>query len=121
MLFLPFHPRRAAASLAAAFAALAFTASPALAQQPQDAQRAKTLPQPSTDGKVLGGIKKGSDAAGRGMDRAGDATLSGVNRASESASRPIRNFGEWLGGKLERGPGGAARNAQDKPGAREAP
>lgn len=90
--------------LAAAALALASAALPAFAQPSQPPQRAQTLPQPSTDGKVLGGVKKGTDAAGRGIDRAGDATLKGVNRASEAASRPIRNFGEWLGGKLPKGP-----------------
>ena len=108
-----FRPGLAATTVAAAFFFIAF-ALPASAQPTQESQRAQTLPHPSTDGKVLGGMKKGTDAAGRGIDRAGDATLSGVNRASESASRPIRNFGEWLGGKLPKGPGGASGQAGGK-------
>ena len=109
----------AGAALALALAA----ALPAAAQPAQAPDRARTIPAPAQDGKVLGGIKKGTDAAGRGMDRAGDATLDGVNRASESASRPIRNFGEWLGGKLERGPGGNASTSgpKKKGAAAEAP
>lgn len=102
-------PGRGAGTLATALC-FALLALPAAAQPGQEPQRAQTFPQPSTGGKVLGGMKKGTDAAGRGMDRAGSATLNGVNRASESASRPIRNFGEWLGGKLPQGP---ARNSTD--------
>lgn len=104
------RPGRAAGTLATALCVALF-ALPAIGQPRQEPQRAQTLPHPSADGKVLGGIKKGTDAAGRGMDRAGSATLSGVNRASESASRPIRNFGEWLGGKLPQGP---ARPAEER-------
>lgn len=72
-------------------------------------ERANTIPRPSTDGQVLGGIKHGTDAAGRSMDRAGDAALSGVNRASETVSSPIRRWGESLGRILDKGPGGKAR------------
>lgn len=121
MLSLIFRPGQGATTLAAALS-LAALALPAGAQPTQPSDRAQTLPHASTDGKVLGGMKKGADAAGRGMDRAGDATLRGVNKASESASRPIRNFGEWLGGKLERGPGGGApASAHRKGAAAEAP
>lgn len=108
-----FRPGRVATTVATALSLTAF-ALPASAQPTQAPQRAQTIPHPSTDGKVLGGMKKGTDSAGRGIDRAGDATLSGVNRASESASRPIRNFGEWLGGKLPKGPGGTNGQAGGK-------
>lgn len=96
--------RGCAALMLGAAGAAAWAQDPAVAaEQPRAAQ---TLKKPATDGKVLGGVQRGTDAAGRGIDRAGDAALGGVNRASESASRPIRRAGDWLGGKLERGPGG---------------
>lgn len=108
-----FRPGRVATTLAPILS-LAVFALPASAQPSQESQRAQPLPHASTDGKVLGGMKKGADAAGRGIDRAGDATLNGVNRAAESASRPIRNFGNWLGGKLPKGPGGTSGQAGSK-------
>lgn len=84
--------------------------------QPAQAEPAQTLKRPSTDGKVLGGVKRGTDAAGRGIDKAGDATLRGVNRASESAARPVRNVGESFGRKLEQGPGGGRSRARTTTG-----
>lgn len=116
MLSLIFRPGPGATTLAVALS-LSALAVPAAAQPTQQPDRAQTIPHASTNGKVLGGVKKGTDAAGRGMDRAGDATLSGVNKASESASRPVRKFGEWLGTKLERGPGGGASASSRKKGA----
>ncbi|MDA7419121.1 hypothetical protein PGB34_22340 [Xenophilus arseniciresistens] len=115
------RPGLMAAGLLAAAFALGGLPLQAAAQSIQRPQRAATLPQPSTDGPVLGGIKKGTDAAGRGVDRAGDATLSGVNRAADSASRPVRKFGNWLGDKLERGPGAASRRANERAAERQAP
>lgn len=115
-------PRFAAVALSTSALALAGLLPLHTSAQPaQPSDRANTIPQPSTDGKVLGGIKKGTDAAGRGVDRAGDATLNGVNRAADSASRPVRNFGNWLGDKLERGPGAASRRAAERSGERQAP
>ena len=116
MLSLIFRPGPGATTLAAALS-LAALALPAGAQPTQQPERAQSIPHASTDGKVLGGMKKGTDAAGRGMDRAADATLNGVNKASESASRPIRRFGEWLGGKLEHSPGRNASAPASRQGA----
>lgn len=66
---------------------------------------------PSQGSKVLGGMQRGTDAAGRGIDKAEKATRRGVNRVSESASRPVRNVGESFGRKLEQGPGGGRARA----------
>lgn len=70
------------------------------------AQRADTPP--PRDGTVLGGAKRGADAAGRGVDRAAGATRRGVDNVSERASRPVRRAGESLGRKL---PGGTRHPA----------
>jgi hypothetical protein len=52
------------------------------------------------DSKVLNGIGRGADAAGRGIGRASDATRRGVDHTAERASAPIRRWGEALGRKL---------------------
>lgn len=73
------------------------------------AQRAQTLkPPPPREGTALGSAKKGADAAGRGVDRAENATRRGVDNVSERASRPVRRAGESLGRKL---PGGTRHPA----------
>jgi hypothetical protein len=97
-----------AAALAAWFV-LPMAASAQNANDPPTAQRAHTLKAPPQNGKVLGGIQRGSEAAGRSIDHADSATRRGIGNASERASRPVRNFGESLGRKL---PGGRGRSAQ---------
>jgi hypothetical protein len=97
-----------AAALAAWFV-LPMAASAQNANDPPTAQRAHTLKAPPQNGKVLGGIQRGSEATGRSIDHADSATRRGVGNASERASRPVRNFGESLGRKL---PGGRGRSAQ---------
>jgi hypothetical protein len=97
-----------AVSLAAWLALLPLAAAAQNANDPPTAQRAHTLKSPPQNGKVLGGIQRGTDAAGRSIDHADSATRRGVNNTSERASRPIRHFGESLGRKL---PGGNRRGA----------
>ena len=107
---MPIKPLSCACAAAlAAWLALPMAASAQNANDPPAAQRAHTLKAPPQNGKVLGGIQRGSDAAGRGIDHADSATRRGIGNASERASRPIRNFGESLGRKL---PGGQGRSAQ---------
>jgi len=93
-------------------AAVLGAALPAAAQpegnDPPRAQRAHTLKPPAQDGKVVGGMKRGTDAAGRGIDRAEDATRRGINRGAEAASAPIRRVGEAFGRKLAPGSSGHA-------------
>ena len=98
----------ACAVLIAAWLALPMAASAQNANDPPTTQRAHTLKSPPQNNKVLGGIQRGADAAGRSIDHADAATRRGVNNTSERASRPIRNFGESLGRKL---PGGHGRSA----------
>lgn len=56
------------------------------------------------EGKVLGSIARGTDAAGRGIERAGEATRRGVDHTAERAGAPMRRWGEALGRKLGIGP-----------------
>ncbi|VTU14878.1 hypothetical protein H6CHR_00045 [Variovorax sp. PBL-H6] len=107
------HCTYACAAALAAWLALPTTASAQNGNDPPAAQRAHTLKPPPQNGKVLGGIHRGSDAAGRGIDHADSATRRGIGNASERASRPIRNLGESLGRKL---PGGQGRGAQPSVG-----
>ena len=79
------------------------------ADNPPQAQRAHTLKSPSRSGKVVGSVQRGTNAAGRGVNRADAATRRGVNNVSEKASRPVRNVGEAFGRKLSPGSGGRAR------------
>jgi hypothetical protein len=81
----------------------------AQAQGADNPQRAQTLkPPPPREGTALGSAKEGADAAGRGVDRAENATRRGVDNVSERASRPVRRAGESLGRKL---PGGTRHPA----------
>ena len=66
---------------------------------------------PPQNNKVLGGIQRGTDTAGRSIEHADASARRGVNNASERASRPVRNFGESLGRKLPGGSGGGAQPA----------
>ncbi|GAA4343183.1 hypothetical protein GCM10023165_25380 [Variovorax defluvii] len=93
--------------------ALPHAASAQNANNPPTTQPARTLKPPPRDNKVLGGIQRGTDAAGRSIDHADAATRRGVSNTSERASRPIRNFGESLGRKL---PGGTGHGAPPKVG-----
>jgi hypothetical protein len=52
------------------------------------------------ESKVLGGIERGSDAAGRGIERGAHATRQGVDHTAERASAPVRRWGEALGRKI---------------------
>lgn len=79
------------------------------ADNPPQAQRAHTIKSPSRSGKVVGSVQSGTNAAGRGVDRADAATRRGVNNVSEKASRPVRNVGEAFGRKLSPGSSGRAR------------
>jgi cytochrome c556 len=106
-------PSFASAAVLAACLVLPAAASAQNANDPPTAQRAHTLKSPPRDSKVLGGIQRGTDAAGRSIDHADAATRRGVNNTSERASRPIRHFGESLGRKL---PGGTGRSAPPKVG-----
>jgi len=99
------------ASLAVAMSAM--LCMPGLAQaqsadNPPKAQRAHTLKSPSRSGKVVGSVQRGTNAAGRGVDRADAATRRGVNNVSEKASRPVRRVGEAFGRKLSPGSSGRA-------------
>ena len=83
------------------------------ANDPPTTQRAHTLKSPPRDSKVLGGVQRGTDAAGRGIDHADAATRRGVNNTSDRASRAVRNLGGSPGRKL---PGGTGRSAPPKVG-----
>ena len=74
----------------------------------QRVQRAHAHTSPPREGTALGTLERGTDAAGRGVDRAGDATRRGVDNVSARASRPVRSAGESLGRKL---PGGTRHPA----------
>ncbi|MDQ0081729.1 hypothetical protein J2W35_002068 [Variovorax boronicumulans] len=78
------------------------------ADNPPQAQRAHTIKSPSRSGKVVGSVQRGTNAAGRGVNRADAATRRGVNNVSEKASRPVRNVGEAFGRKLSPGSSGRA-------------
>lgn len=78
------------------------------ADNPPKAQRAHTLKSPSRKGTVVGGMQRGTNAAGRGVARADSATRRGVGYVSEKASRPVRNVGEAFGRKLSPGSSGRA-------------
>ena len=52
------------------------------------------------ESKVLGGIERGSEAAGRGIERGAHATRRGVDHTAERASAPVRRWGEALGRKI---------------------
>lgn len=79
------------------------------ADNPPNAQRAHTLKAPARNGTVVGSVQRGTNAAGRGVNRADAATRRGVNNVSEKASRPVRNVGEAFGRKLSPGSTGRAR------------
>ena len=104
-------PNTVSASLAVAMAAalwLPVAAQAQSADNPPKAQRAHTLKQPARGGKVVGSVQRGTNAAGRGIDRADAATRRGVNNVFEKASRPVRNVGEAFGRKLSPGSSGRA-------------
>lgn len=94
------------AGAALSFATLSAAAPPDGNDPPQAHQRAHTLKPPAQDGRVVGGVRRGTDAAGRGIDRAEDATRRGINRGAEAASAPIRRVGEAFGRKLAPGTSG---------------
>ncbi|ATA51834.1 hypothetical protein CKY39_00275 [Variovorax boronicumulans] len=98
------------ASLAAIAAALwlPVTAQAQSADNPPQAERAHTIKSPSRSGKVVGSVQRGTNAAGRGVNRADAATRRGVSNVSEKASRPVRNVGESFGRKLAPGSSGRA-------------
>jgi hypothetical protein len=101
---------RASLAMAAAFALwLPVGAQAQSADNPPKAQRAHTLKAPARNGTVVGSVERGTDAAGRGVNRADAATRRGVNNVSEKASRPVRNVGEAFGRKLSPGSSGRAR------------
>lgn len=105
-------PNTLHASLAATMVAalwLPVAAQAQSADNPPQAQRAHTLKSPARSGKVVGSVQRGTNAAGRGVDRADAATRRGVNNVSEKASRPVRNVGEAIGRKLSPGSGRRAR------------
>ncbi len=79
------------------------------ADNPPKAQRAHTLKSPSRGGNVVGSVQRGTNAAGRGVNRADAATRRGVNNVSEKASRPVRRVGEAFGRKLS--PGSSGRSS----------
>ncbi|MET3392901.1 hypothetical protein ABIC33_003568 [Variovorax sp. 1140] len=99
------------ASLAVAMSAMLCLPGLAQAQSadnPPKAHRAHTLKSPSRGGKVVGSVQRGTNAAGRSIDRADSATRRGVNNVSEKASRPVRRVGEAFGRKLSPGSSGRA-------------
>ena len=85
-------PRVAAVLLALTLAGAA------MAQQKQATQPS------SRYGKTGESIQRGTNAAGRGVANAEQATRSGINKGSETASRPVRNLGDKLGRSLGLGP-----------------
>jgi hypothetical protein len=98
-------------SLAVTMAAALWLPAGAQAQSADNspqAQRAHTIKSPSRSGKVVGSVQRGTNAAGRGVNRADAATRRGVNNVSEKASRPVRNVGEAFGRKLSPGSSGRA-------------
>lgn len=100
----PFRFRFRFPAAAFAVAAAAFVLPGAAAAQstdnPPQVQPAQTLKAPPRDSKVIGGMERGTNAAGRGIGRAENATRRGVNNASERASQPVRRVGEAFGRKL---------------------
>ena len=102
-------PTHAFALAAAAFLLLPTAAVHAQsADNPPRAQRAHTLKAPPRDSRVVSGVQRGTNAAGRGIDRADRATRRGVGYVSEKASRPVRNVGESFGRRLAPGSSGRA-------------
>ena len=82
----------------------------AMAQQ----QNAASQQQQSSHryGKVGDSIQGAENSAGRGVANADAATLNGINKGSEAASRPVRNLGDSLGRKLGLGPARSGPPAQ---------
>lgn len=101
-------PAFALAALISAALALPLAAQAQSSDNPPQAERARTLKSPSRKGKVVGGMQRGTDAAGRGIDRGDAAARRGISRGSESASRPVRRVGEAFGRKLAPGSSGRA-------------
>lgn len=98
----PSSPRICIA-LAALLLAGAAAAQAPNTDKPSPSRPAQTIkPAPKT--KVGDSIQHGTNAAGRGISRADNATRDGINRGSEAASRPVRNLGDSLGRKLGLGP-----------------
>jgi len=102
-----FHITASLAAIAAALC-LPVTAQAQSADNPPQAERAHTIKSPSRSGKVVGSVQRGTNAAGRGVNRADAATRRGVSNVSEKASRPVRNVGESFGRKLAPGSSGRA-------------
>ena len=103
--------RTASFTTAAVIAAtlwLPATAQAQSADNPPQAQRAHTIKAPARNGKVVGSVQRGTNAAGRGVNRADAATRRGVSNVSEKANRPVRNVGEAFGRKLSPGSSGRA-------------
>lgn len=97
-----------ATTMAAALWLPAGAAQAQSADNPPQAQRAHTIKSPSRGGRVVGSVQRGTNAAGRGVNRADAATRRGINNVSEKASRPVRNVGEAFGRKLSPGSSGRA-------------
>lgn len=84
--------------VAGALAQTAFAQSSDNPPQPKHSHsKAKAAPH---DGKVLGSIERGTDAAGHGIERGASATRRGVDNTAERASAPVRRWGEALGRKI---------------------
>ena len=64
--------------------------------------------------KVLDGIGRGTDAAGRGIEHGAGATRRGVDHTAERASAPVRRWGEALGRKIS--PYGASHSTAPSTG-----
>lgn len=101
-------PALALVALVFATATWPLAASAQSSDNPPRAERAHTLKSPSRKGKVVGGVQRGTDAAGGGIARGDAAARRGISRGSESASRPVRNVGEAFGRKLSPGSSGRA-------------
>jgi hypothetical protein len=118
---MPFMHKTISARVLAA--GLVFSALPcaALAQETSEAaprasthSHATAKPATHSGNKVLDGIGRGTDAAGRGIAQGSDATRRGVDHTAERASAPVRRWGEALGRKIS--PYGASHAAAPSTG-----
>jgi len=118
---MPFMQKTPSARLLAA--CLVFSAVPcaALAQDSSEAapkasshSHAAAKPATHSGNRVLDGIGRGTDAAGRGIAHGADATRRGVDHTAERASAPVRRWGEALGRKIS--PYGASHAAAPSTG-----
>lgn len=53
--------------------------------------------------KIGGAVKKGTEAAERGVHKAAQATERGLKKGGEAAAHGVGKAGEWVGEKMQQG------------------